>query len=52
MTGKGQTGFCVTWARVRVLKNAKIEAIKVTLLLKCVRGVVSADRVPFFESFE
>ena len=34
------------------MKNAKIEAIEVTLLLKCVRGVVSADRVPFFESFE
>ena len=50
--GEQSVGFCVTWTRVRVLKNAKIEAIEVTLLLRCVRGVVSADRVPFFESFK
>ena len=33
-------------------KDTKIEAIEVTLLLKCIRGVVSADRVLLFKSFE
>ena len=50
--GEQSAGFCVTWTWARSSKNTKIEGIEVTLLLKCVRGVVSADRVPFFESFE